>query len=70
MNIIVLMCNDFVIGVYSAADVALAASVEHWKTVEPRATELRLGQSVINGCVFMQWYYKQVAFDLDAEPRP
>jgi hypothetical protein len=73
---IVLMLNDYPVGVYTTAELAYAAAHADWKRREPRWKELGLmiGQSVVSGHTekpvpYAKWYYRNYEFVVDAEAK-
>ena len=71
---IVLMLNDYPIGVYTANATANYAELVDWRRREPKWEEqgLKFGESLYKaGCdvPFMKWHYRQYDFVPDTEPK-
>ena len=69
---IVLMINDFPIGVYTNEVKAGSAAQSDWACRESNCDGLKLGESRVDGCdgyVFMKWHYRQYEFTVNAKAR-
>jgi hypothetical protein len=72
---LVLMLNDWPIGVYASAIEAKAAAEADWKKREPRWEQqgLKLGESLdaisLHSFPFQKWHYWKQEFTVSAEAR-